>query len=70
MGGRTIGDRSLTVEGRAGGECGRGSFQDGPDNADTSAAEKCRFAESQPKIEFGQAIAAAEKTITAANRNF
>jgi len=36
---------------------------------DTSAAEKCRFTESQSKMEFGQAIAAAENKITAANRN-
>jgi len=43
--------------------------QDGPDVLDPSAAEKYRFTESQPKMEFGQAIVAAEK-ITAANRNF
>jgi len=44
--------------------------QDGPDELDPSAAEKCRFTESQPRMAFGQGIAAAEKKITAANRNF
>jgi len=59
MVGRIIGDRSCTVECRARGECGRGRLyfyqpcQDGPDELDPSAAEKCCFTESQPKMEFG-----------------
>jgi len=43
--------------------------QDGPDEIDPPGDEKCRFTESQPKMEFTQAIAAADKN-TAANRNF
>jgi len=65
MGGRTIGRaRSKAVLGvSAGGDrlyvyqpC-----QGGRDELDPSAVEKCRITESQPKMEFGQAIAAAEK---------